>query len=344
MVGGAGESPAQVERFYRELIDEVKALPGVRNASLSALSPVGGREIGINVAVGGYTPQPGEETHAFFSAVSPGYFATLGIPLLAGRDFDAHDTPDSPRVAIINRSMARHYFGDRDPVGQRFRFVEGNRGPMVIAGVVADSKYNDLRERTPDFVYLCRPQSGHPTTISGILHVRFAGSISRPLSARLPALIHSLDSSVAISGMRTLRQQIDESLYQDSSTSTLGAAFSLLALVLTGVGLYGLVSSGVARRSGEIGIRMALGAQRGAVLELVLREVLLLTAFGILAAIPLAWAASRLVSGILFGVSAHDPRAIVLSMLTLVAVALLAGYLPARRAARIDPMAALRFE
>jgi putative ABC transport system permease protein len=337
----AGETPAEVAHFFQALSDGVKALPEVRNASLSMLSPVAGREIGINVAVEGYQTAPGEETHVFISQVTPGYFQTLGIPLLWGRDFDAHDTPTSPRVAVINRAMAHHFFGGANPVGKRFTFVEGLHVPMEIIGVVADSTYNDLRETTPDFVYLGQ-QTARP--IAGVLHVRFIGSGSRPLAVKVTSLIASLDSSVSIAGIRTLREQIDESLHEDRLTSVVGASFSLLALVLTCVGLYGLLSFSVARRSGEIGIRMALGAQRGAVVRLVLREVIALVMAGIAVGLPMSMAASRSISGMLFGLSAGDPFAVVLSIAVLVAVALVAGYLPARRAAHIDPMAALRFE
>ena len=269
----AGESPRQIEHFYNELVSQVESLPEVRMASLSVLTPIGGREIGINIAVEGYTPGSSEETHAFLSSVTPGYFQTLGIPMLAGRDFNSHDNPASPRVAVINRAMARHFFGDGNAVGRRFRFVEGGGRPMEIVGVVADSKYNDLREKTPDFVYLCSLQGGRPSSITGVLHVRFQGNSSRSLSAKLRNRIDSIDSSVRIAGIRTLQEQIGESLHEDRLISALGGALSLMALILTCVGLYGSVSFRVARRRSEIGIRMALGAELGMVLNLILREV-----------------------------------------------------------------------
>src|SRR5262249_47432745 len=235
--------------------------PGVRGAALSSFAPISGREFGINLRVEGYTARVGEELKAFLVAVSPGYFRTLGIELLQGRDFTLQDSPASARVAIINRSLARHYFGDKDPMDKRVELVEGNQR-LQIVGVVADTKYKDLREHGADLVYLPgfqRPRV--PPAVQSTLSVRAAGNVDSLRSA-LPAIIHSLDDSVHVTWIATLGERIDNSLHAERLIAALCGTLSLLALTLTCIGLYGVLSFRVARSTGEIGIRMALGAER----------------------------------------------------------------------------------
>jgi predicted permease len=341
-----GWSPERVHRFYDRLLAHAKRLPGVQSASLASFSPMSGRVLGINLQVEGYNAQSGEEMHAFFNQVRPRYFATLGATLIEGRDFSPQDTSSSPLVAIINRTMARHYFGSggQSSLGKTFKTVEGNRGPFTIIGVVADSRYNDLREATPDFFYLSSLQAPSRAVVKATLIVRAAGASAAMLAAPVRETIRSLDRTVSIGSVRTLREQVDDSLRQERLIAALCAAFSLLALTLTCVGLYGLLSLSVARRTSEIGIRMALGAGKSSIFGMVIGDGLRLVIFGLLLGTAGALAASALVRNMLFGVGRADPVTLAAICLVLPLAALVACYLPARRATRVDPIAALRSE
>jgi predicted permease len=338
-----GQTPEQVKNFYERLLEKASTLPGVRAATLSSFAPVSGRMIGVNVRVEGYTAHAGEDMHVFLLGVRPGYFGTLGIELLRGRDFALRDSPSSPPVAIINHSLARHYFGDQDPVGGRLEFVEGNH-TMQIVGVVADSKYNDLREVATDFVYLPslqRPPT--PAAVRSTLSVRVAGTVASLRNA-LPALIRSLDGSVRVTRIATLRELIDDSLHADRLIAALCGTFSLLALTLTCVGLYGVLSVTVARKTSEIGIRMALGAERGHIFRLFVGRGMRLVIAGVLLGLGGALASTALLKSLLFGVGRGDPITLLGIVLLLAIAAFAACYLPARRATRVDPLVALRSE
>jgi putative ABC transport system permease protein len=344
-----GETADQVKTFYERLLHGARELPAVQSASLSTFTPISGHVMGINLNVEGYAPQPGEHTHAFFTAVRPKYFSTLGIPLLRGRDFSAHDSPDTPLVAVINQTMARHFFGDQSlpensPVGKRFKFVEGNRPPYEIVGVVGDSKYNDLREDTPDFLYLSTLQSQPRSSIRGTLSVRAAGNSAEMLVNPLRDIVRALDPTVNIVGIKTLREQVDESLRQDRLIATLCGTFSLLALGLTCVGLFGLLSFSVARRRSEIGIRMALGARRKDIMRLIVGQGMRLVVIGLGVGLLGALAATALIKNLLFGVGRGDPATFVGICALLAIAALVACYVPARRATYVDPLVALRNE
>jgi predicted permease len=331
----------QIAQFYSQLLDRVKQLPGVHSASYSSFTPISGREVGVNVVVEGHTLRPGEVANERFVGVSPGYFETMGIPLLLGREFSEADVhPDSASnfsttVAIINRTMAHRFFANGSPLGKHFHFVEGKRPPLEIVGVVADSKYNDLREGPTDFFYI-------PGT-HGDLEIRTGGS-AKALAGPLQAICHSLDSSVTITGINTLREQIDESLHADRLIAALCATFSTLALVLTCVGLYGALAFNVARRTNEIGIRMALGAHPRDIFLLVVGQGMRLTVTGLVLGAVAALSAGSLVTSLLFGVRQTDPLAFLAVSAALLSAAVLASYLPARRAMRLDPMSALRDE
>jgi predicted permease len=332
----AGSSPAQLADFYDQLLDRASALPGVRSASYSAFSPISGTEVGINVTVEGFTLQPGETANDLFAGVSPGYFDTMGIPLLAGREFTREDVQTKAPVVIVNRTMARRYFGDKNPLGKHIQFVEGKHPPMEIVGVVADSKYNDLRENASDFFYI-------PGGTGRVLDVRAAGN-PKLLSAPLRELIHSLDSSIAITNVQTLRQQADESLHQDYLVTTLCSIFSVLALVLTCIGLYGTLAFGVARRTNEIGVRMALGATPRDIFSLIVGQGLKLTIAGLLLGVAGAMVAASILASPLFGVKQADPLTLTGVCFIFTCASILACAVPARRAMRVDPMIALRQE
>ena len=340
-VGGIPISTEQIHSFYSQLFERAKNLPGVQSAALASFPPVSGFVRGVNVAVEGRQPEPVETSHALFNSVTPGYFQTMGIPLLAGRDFTDHDAPRPGSAAIINRTMARHYFGDETPLGRRIRFVEGNRPPMEIIGVAADSKYNNLREQASDFFYV-------PSTRGEDRYLKFlvlraqknAGGLAGPVRQ----LVRSLNSSISILHMETLREQVDESLHQDRFIAALCGVFSSLALVLTCVGLFGLLSFSVARRTSEIGVRMALGARPRDVFRLVVGNGMRLVLAGLFIGAAGGAAATSLLKGILFHVDRADPIALGGVAILLIFAALLACYLPARNAAQIDPIQALRSE
>jgi predicted permease len=337
----ASRTRDQIAHFYAQLLDRVQRLPGVHSGSYSGFTPFSGKEVGSNVVVEGYTLRPGEVANERFVGVSPAYFETMGIPLLAGRDFTEQDVhPDSPSnlattAAIINQTMAHRFFGNVSPLGKHFHFVEGNRPPLEIVGVVADSKYNDLREGPADFFYI-------PGT-RGDIEIR-TDSSARTLAGSLPAIFHSLDSSVNITGIRTLREQVDESLQSDRLVAALCATFSILALVLTCVGLYGALAFNIARRTAEIGIRMALGANQRDIFRLVVGQGLGLTIAGLLLGIVVALGTGSLLASMLFAVKQTDPLTFLGVSIVLLSAAVLACYIPARRAMRVEPTVALRYE
>jgi predicted permease len=306
-----------------------------------------GRELGINLSVPGYETRAGEELHAFFNSVGPGYFNTMQIPLLRGRDFDAHDSANSPRVAVINQAMAAHFFGNSDPVGKHVRFVEGNR-ELEIVGVVANAKYNDIREATPDFLYLDFNQLAFnplaPTQIRSSLLLRTSGSPSSLLSGSLRRLVRTIESSIQVTRIETMRQDIDESIHQDRFLTGLCTAFSALALLLTCIGLFGTLSFTVASRRSELGVRMALGAVARDIFSLVMGQALRVTAIGLLIGIAGSLVLSVYLKSLLFEISATDPLAYAGVALLLLCAAALAAYVPARRAMSVDPVESLRYE
>lgn len=337
----ASRTRDQVAAFYDQLLQRVKQLPEVHSASYSSFAPISGKEVGVNVVVEGYTLRPGEVANERFVGISPGYFETMGIPLLQGRDFAQQEIhPDSPSyqstsVAIINRTMAHRFFGDSSPLGKHFHFVEGNRPPLEIVGVVADSKYNGLRESPTDFFYI-------PGT-HGDLEIRTNESAAT-LAGPLRGILQSLDSSVDIVSIKTLREQVDDSLHPDRLIAALCGTFSILALVLTSVGLYGALAFHVARRTSEIGVRMALGAHPRDIFRLIVGQGMRLTVSGLVLGIIAAVGATSPLASLLFGVKRTDPLAFLGVSAVLLFAAGLACYLPARRAMRVDPMTALRDE
>jgi macrolide transport system ATP-binding/permease protein len=337
----ASRSRDQIAHFYVQLLDRVRQLPGVRSASYASFTPISGKEVGINVVVEGYTLRPGEVANERFVGVSPEYFGTMGIPLLAGRDFTEQDVhPDSPSnlattAAIINQTMARRFFPNVSPLGKHFHFVEGNRPALEIVGVVADSKYNDLRESPSDFFYI-------PGT-HGDIEIRTEGSV-KTLAGSLPAIVHSFDSSITVTSIRNLREQVDESLHSDRLIAALCATFSALALGLTCIGLYGALAFNIAGRTSEIGIRMALGANQRDIFRLVVGQGLRLTIAGLILGIVVALRTGSLLGSVLFAVKQTDPLTFFGVSIALLCAAVLACYIPARRAMRVDPMIALRYE
>jgi predicted permease len=267
----------------------------------------------------------------------------MGIPLIGGREFTVADGAGSPKVAIINESMARRFFANRNPIGSHFAFGSGDRTrpDIEIVGVVKDSKHGDVREEIRPFAYLPYAQE------TDLGRITFYARTDQDVASIAPSLRREVarrDDNLPIYNLKTLRRQADESLFADRFLTFLSICFGLLAAALAAIGLYGVMAYTVTRRIHEIGIRIALGATQGRVAWLILREVALLALAGLLAGAPLAFALGRAAESLLFGVKAGDPLIFVAASLLLGGVALLGGYLPARRAAKVDPMVALRRE
>jgi len=326
----------------QEMLDQLRSIPGAEGAAEAGIIPLSGGSIDNRVWAEGEDRQSGLDPN--FNWVGEGYFKTLGIPLLAGRDFGEKDTTMSPKVAIVNEEFARRLGKGPNPVGLRIRREATPHEPesvFEIVGMVKNSKYSDLRERFRPIVYLSVTQDQSPDPFEQIM---LHSTLPLPmLTSKIKQAVaeRSLDISV---DFKVFKTQIQESLLPEKLMAALSGFFGILAGLLTAVGLYGVISFLVARRTHEIGIRMALGAGKAQVLLSVLRETLLLTMAGMGLGLPITFGVARLIASMLFGVKPEDPASLTMAACALCAVGLAAAYIPARRAAKVDPVVALRYE
>jgi predicted permease len=333
----AGFTAAQLPSLYAQMVERVRAVPGVQSAGIALSSIAGGGTISSGINVPGYTPDPRENMSIDENYVDPGYFETVGMRLLDGRDFDARDTERAPRVAVINETMARHYFGARSPIGRHYGYGSTQ---FEIVGVVRDAKVRGPRSPLRPMAY--RPIR-QEMDYARSLEVRTQGD-PRAVASEIRKVIAGLAPDLPIQDVATLAERVNRLLAQERLIAELTGLFGFLALLLACIGIYGLISYAVARRIPEMGIRMALGARRASVVWLVLREALILVLIGLVIGIPLVSAAARLVTSLLFGVSPTDPATLAATAVLMLSIAIVAAYLPARRASRVDPMGALRYE
>jgi predicted permease len=329
----------QVGAANERLIERVRSLPGILAAGTAAPSPLGGSTWDNDIKVEGYTEHPGEDLDVNFMSVSPGALEALRTSLLQGRLFDERDAKSSPKVVLVNQTLARYFFSGASPVGRHLEMP--NREQAEIVGVLRDSKFVSLREETPRTVYV--PASQASVQPAEAFVVRTVGEPTA-LARDIREASRRVEPNARITSVRSMVDQMDETLVQERLIAKLSAAFGFLALVLSAIGLYGLMAYAVARRTNEIGIRMAMGARRSNVLSLVLRETLLLIFVGLAVGIPIALVCGHWVTALLFGLAPTDPTTIVTAATVLVVVAVTAGAVPAYRAAKVDPMTALRYE
>jgi predicted permease len=335
----SGYVQARTQRLFDDLQQELSAVPGVRSVSMSEMGILSGDQWGMTVRVDGYEAKEGEDMNPSVDGIGPGYFNTTGIPLVAGREFTEKDVLGAPRVAIVNETMARRYWADTSPIGRRIAFGRDATADIEIVGVVKDVRSLDLREPQPRFIYLPYRQNDAVTQLT--YYVRAAGDVASTATAVRQA-VQRLDPNLPVYGLKTMEVQVGESLFVERMVAALSVVFGGLATLLAALGLYGVMSYAVARRTREIGVRMALGAERRGVLWLVLKEVALLGVLGVSAGLIAAFDLSRRVESQLFGITPNDPMTLAAGGSLLLLVALTAGFIPARRATKIDPILALR--
>lgn len=338
-----GNTSGQSRDIYQRLQSALRAVPGIANASLARTPIFAGDDSGSNVTVEGYTPAPDEDMNLFRNEVGTGYFATLGIPLASGREFLDSDRLESPKVCIINQATAERFFKGRNPLGYHIAFGAGDRTvpDMTIVGIVKNSKHSEVGEDIRRFIYVPYTQSA--TVNQMTFYVR---SIISPESLMpiVRAKVRDVDPSLPVTAMKTLDTQIAESLHSQRLMTTLSMGFGILAAILAGFGIYGVISYLVSKRTREIGIRMAIGAPPSLVRWMIAREILTLAGIGIVVGLPLAVVLGKSAQSLLYGMNGADVATVILSTVCVLLLSVLAGYLPTRRATRIDPVTALRDE
>ncbi len=349
-----GYSSDRAKIFYQQLTDAIHAVPGVRSTGLASMRILEDNEWDQWVTVEGYHPAASETPDVYMNSVGPEYFATLGVPILAGRDFTPKDTQSqqhgrkpedtSPRVVTVNEKFAKKFFGSAaNALGHRagFGIDPDTKIDMEIVGVIKDIKYTSLRDEIP--IQMFEPYLAERDVSGMTVYVRTSMDPDQFFSA-VRGKVRELDANLPLYGMRTMEKQLSNSLLVERLIASLSTVFGFLATLLAIIGLYGVMAYTVARRTREIGIRMALGAFQKHVIWMVMREVLLLVAIGIAAGLAASVVLTRLVQTQLFGIAAHDPVTLALATAGLAAVACAAGYIPALRASQIDAMRALRYE
>jgi predicted permease len=304
----AGKYPAERwSAVYQEMLDQLRTIPGLHSASVSSITPVCHCRWAGEVAVEGYTPNSREDAMISFNNVSDGYFETIGTSIVAGRDFNRLDTSTSMKVAIVSQSMARKYFGAANPLGRHFRLQNGNtpNAPVEIIGIVKDAKYGSLRDEPSPFAFIPWSQGGAPGPLTGF-ELRTAGGSPTGLISGVKAAIARVNPDVSIE-FQTLAGKVDDSIQRETLLATLSGFFGVLTLLLSTIGLYGLMSYNVARRRNEIGIRLALGAEQSRVLRMVLSEVVILIAIGLMVGFGMALATTQMVASFLYGLQPNNP-------------------------------------
>ena len=340
--------PPRITSLYQQLLQRLGAMPGVRAVTLTNPPLLSGGVNSTSFIVQGrpFSPAAADDPRTREAMtvnrvrVAPSFFETMEMPLVRGRQFTDHDNSPPPRVAIINEAAVRKFFPDEDPIGRRFGHQPETSGELEIVGVVRDAKYNALRDAPPATIYV--PYGHYPAGAMAVV-IRTAGDPSAAMPAIRDA-VRQVDANLPLMDMATQMDQIERRFTQERVFAQAYSLFGGLALLVAAIGLFGLMSYNVTRRTTEIGIRMALGAQRDTVLHMVLRESLVLVAVGVVAGVAAAFASGRFIATLLFGLEPSDVSTMALAVAVMVAVSMLAGYLPARRAARLDPMLALRHE
>jgi len=353
-----GYSDKTTTLLYDRMLERVNSIPGVQASALSRHPLLGFTHVGLAVYLSTGNHHNGEIVEV--NTISPGFFDTMRIPLLLGRPVRQSDTASSPLVVVVNQAFARTYFADENPVGQKFWLGDGGEGtgwplrkemvappdepPMEIVGVTGDTKYTDLRTAIRPTVY--RPYAQSPTD-TATFEVRYRGDEAATVNA-VRAAVRQVDAQLPIFDVRTQSEQSNESIAEERMFANLSSSMGGLTLLLAAIGLYGILSHSVGRRTMEIGVRMALGAEHLSVVAMILRESFVLVAVGVAIGIPVALASARVASSVLsdllFGIKPADPFNLAFAIAIMVGLSLMAGFIPARRAARIDPMTALRSE
>jgi predicted permease len=334
-----GYSADKSRLFFDELLGRMRALPGVTAASLATDSPLSGGWDRNGIVVEGYTPREDEKMSVDVTYISPDYFKTLDIPLASGRDFNAQDAIGSPPVVIINEKMAQYYFPGQNPIGKRIGLEKVP--DRTIVGVVKDAKYVSLREPLRRHFYT--PIMQEKNLLGLALQVRASGD-PESITSAVRNQVREMDPHLPLYDIKTLAAEIDQSLVQERLVTWLTTSFGMLATLLVVIGLYGVLSFSVVRRTREIGIRVALGAQRTHVFLMVMKHGMILVFAGAVVGVAVSVAVSRLISGLLFGISPTNVITFAIAAIGLITVALIACYIPARRATKVDPLVALRYE
>jgi putative ABC transport system permease protein len=336
-------TPKQWERFSEELLTRLQAQPSMKDSAVAGPLPIVDCCVTLAFQIDGNAPlPPGSAENANYVPVSPGYFSVMGIPLLRGRLFNDSDSSSSPAVTVISEALAKRYFPHENPLGRRltFGFPANGVSSREIVGIVGNIHDVSLGKDPGPMLYV--PFAQAPLYGTEVV-VKSTLSASAVVGA-IRSVTHQIDKNLPVTDIASLPDALSASVAQPRFRTLLIALFGVLALILAAIGIFGVISYSVSRRTHELGIRMALGAQSAAVLSMILRETLALTLFGIAVGIPCALAAARLITRLLFKVKPYDPVTLVLVPLALLAIAIFAGYIPARRATKVDPMVALRYE
>ena len=333
----SGYQREQLPRLYQDLLERMQAIPGVRSATLSALTPIQRGAASRFATVEGFDERPEDRRYLSLNWVAPKYFETLGTPIVAGRDFEIQDET-RPRVAIVNRAMARHYFGDDTAIGRRLSF-DGQPQKYEIVGVVGDAKYDEIRAAAPRMVYLNAFQEARGRFSQFALRTDVAPT---RVVDQVRTAVHDVLKTVPVAKVTTLADQVDAAIVPERLMAKLSGAFGGLGALLAALGLYGLLAYTVARRTAEIGIRMALGATGRDVTRMVLTSALRLVCGGLVLGVPMAVWSQRVAAARIENLRIDTTLPIAVAAVSMIAVALLAAYVPARRAARVHPMEALR--